>query len=201
VAPKTGKNLASSDIDQSLVKALAHPLRQRVFTMLSERVASPSELATELGEPLGNVAYHVQVLNGLGCLELVSTTPVRGAVEHHYRAVKRPFFDDAQWARLPQGLRNSISGGVLADIWEDVRDALTAGTFARRDDAHLSRMNLVLDEQGWVELSDLLNDLLEQAHALQAEAAARLASTKEPIPVTTKLALMHYESAPGAEAP
>lgn len=110
------KTAAATDLDQSLVKALSHPLRQRVFTILSERVASPSELAAELDEPLGNVAYHVQVLNKLGCLELVRTTPVRGAVEHHYRSVKRPFFNDADWAKLPTSLRNSISGGVLATV-------------------------------------------------------------------------------------
>ena len=38
----------------------------------------------------GTVAYHVRTLLQLGLIELVDETRVRGAVEHHYRAVPRP---------------------------------------------------------------------------------------------------------------
>jgi len=51
-----------ADVDQRLIKALGHPLRMSVLAILNARVASPSELAKELGEPLGNVAYHVKIL-------------------------------------------------------------------------------------------------------------------------------------------
>lgn len=72
---------------------------------------------------------------------------------------------------------------------------MKAGTFAERDDFHLSRTNLILDEQGWEELRDMLNELLERVHDLQAESAARLGKSKEAIPVTSRLAIMHYEGA------
>jgi DNA-binding transcriptional ArsR family regulator len=58
----------------------------RALAILTEREASPSELAEELGEPLGNVSYHVRLLHELGLIDLVGTTPRRGAIEHHYRA-------------------------------------------------------------------------------------------------------------------
>ena len=57
--------------DPRLVKALAHPLRFRILTVLDERMASPSELAEELGAPLGNVSYHVRILASLGLIRLV----------------------------------------------------------------------------------------------------------------------------------
>jgi hypothetical protein len=47
-------------------------------------VASPSELPDALGEPLGNVSYHVRILRELDCIELVRTEPRRGALEHFY---------------------------------------------------------------------------------------------------------------------
>lgn len=47
-------------------------------------VASPSEIAERLVEPLGNVSYHVKVLCRAGLLELAREAPVRGAVEHFY---------------------------------------------------------------------------------------------------------------------
>ncbi len=73
-------------VDQRLIKALGHPVRMRVLDILNARVASPSELAKELGEPLGNVAYHVKILEETGSIELVRTAPVRGALEHFYGA-------------------------------------------------------------------------------------------------------------------
>jgi DNA-binding transcriptional ArsR family regulator len=75
-----------ASVDPRLIKALGHPVRVRALAILNERVASPSELAEELGEALGNVAYHVKVLEENGAIELVRTAPVRGALEHFYRA-------------------------------------------------------------------------------------------------------------------
>jgi DNA-binding transcriptional ArsR family regulator len=72
--------------EQRLIKALGHPVRIRALQVLNTRVASPSELARELDEPLGNVAYHVKILEENDAIELVRTAPVRGALEHFYRA-------------------------------------------------------------------------------------------------------------------
>jgi DNA-binding transcriptional ArsR family regulator len=75
--------------DQRLARALSHPLRVRILEILSERVASPNDLATELGVDLGHIAYHTRTLDRCGCLELVDTAQRRGATEHFYRAADR----------------------------------------------------------------------------------------------------------------
>src|SRR5688500_18924529 len=100
-------------IDQRLVKALGHPLRAQILTVLNERVASPNELAQETGEPLGNVSYHVRLLADLDCVELVRTEPRRGAVEHYYRATVPPWLDKSAWKSLPKSLRSSVSSSAL----------------------------------------------------------------------------------------
>ena len=79
------------------------------MTLLNERVASPSELADELGEPLGNVSYHMRRLAELECIELVRTTPVRGALEHHYRATARPVFGDLPAFVTETGFHNALN--------------------------------------------------------------------------------------------
>ena len=66
-----------------MVKAFAHPLRLEILRELGSR-ASPTELARQLGAPLGSVSYHVRVLADLGALELVDQAPRRGAIEHYY---------------------------------------------------------------------------------------------------------------------
>ena len=137
-------------------------LRAHVLAILNERVSSPNQMAEELGEPLGNVSYHVKALLELQCIELVSTTPRRGAVEHFYRAIERPYFSERDWNRLPRSLRRAISDVGLQLIWDDVADAIDGGTFEARTDRHLSRYPLVLDERGWEELGELLTGLFEQ---------------------------------------
>src|SRR5215207_2028461 len=120
---KTAAKPASShadEFDSRIVRALSHPVRHRVLVALNERVASPKELAAELGEPLGNVSYHTRVLAQLGCIELVSTTQRRGALEHYYRAVMRPYFDDAAWARIPVSTRRALFDQDLEHLWQDV---------------------------------------------------------------------------------
>jgi len=72
--------------DPRVAKALAHPLRVQALAVLERAESSPSQIASELGAPLGNVSYHVRELFRLGLIELVRTAPRRGAVEHFYRA-------------------------------------------------------------------------------------------------------------------
>jgi DNA-binding transcriptional ArsR family regulator len=50
-----------------------------------ERALSPSHLAEEMDEPLGNVSYHVRQLVNEKVLVMTDTKPRRGAVEHFYR--------------------------------------------------------------------------------------------------------------------
>ena len=122
-----------------MAKALAHPLRVQLLTALNEGVASPNELAKRLDEPLTNVSYHVRMLHDLGCIELVDTEPRRGALEHYYRAIVRPFFADRDWKKLPKNTRGSISDTVLQLVWDDTADAIKTGIFDERENRHLSR--------------------------------------------------------------
>jgi DNA-binding transcriptional ArsR family regulator len=185
-------------VDRRLAKALSHPLRAHVLTILNERVASPNEIANELEEPLGNVSYHVKTLAEMGCIELVRTEPRRGAIEHFYRAVIRPFFSDKDWKRLPASARQGISDATLQLIWEDTSDALTAGTFDNRHDRHLSRNPLVLDDQGWEQVNQLLIEMMDRVVEIETESAKRLAGDGQP-GFNTKMVLMHFESSGSAE--
>lgn len=173
------KRQTTSAVDSRLAKALAHPLRVQLLAALNEGVASPNELAKRLGEPLTNVSYHVRMLHDLGCIELVETEPRRGALEHYYRAIVRPFFGERDWKKLPKNARGSISDAVLQLVWEDASEAIKSGQFDERDDRHLSRTVLALDEQGWDDLQEVLADALDRAMEIQAESASRVSKTDD----------------------
>jgi DNA-binding transcriptional ArsR family regulator len=180
-------------VDPRLAKALAHPLRARILVVLNERVASPNEIAEMLGEALPNVSYHVRTLSDLDCIALVRTAQRRGATEHYYRALKRPFFSDREWKRLPASARQALADTTLQMIWDDVSEAIDAGTLSARHDMHVSRSALLLDERGWGELTDALAALLDEAERIGARSAARLEKSREE-GIPSKLALMHFET-------
>ena len=185
-------------ITQQLAKALAHPLRVRILSSLHKGISSPNQLAQELGEPLGNVSYHVKTLLEYDCVELVKTEPRRGAVEHFYRATDRAFLSDSDWAKIPASARKGISGSILESIGQSATDAMAEGTIESRKDSHLSDTPLVLDEKGWKDLNKVLADTVKRAGEVQKEAAGRLGKDEDGI--ATKLAIMHFE-VPAAEKP
>src|SRR6188472_4187936 len=156
-------------VDQRIMKALSHPLRVRMLTLLNQKVASPSELADELDEPHGNVSYHMRFLADLKMVKLVRTEPRRGAVEHYYEALEPPLVSDEDCAQLPVTLRRSLSDSTLTNIARDLKRAGEAGGFDR-DNIHVSRVALTLDQQGWDELSGLLSQLLQRAREVQEQA-------------------------------
>jgi DNA-binding transcriptional ArsR family regulator len=191
------------ELDSNIVKALSHPLRMRILTRLNEGVASPNEMAKEFEESLPLVSYHVRILRELDCIELVRTTPRRGAIEHHYRALTRPFLDDDDWASLPPSARKAVSNTVLSKLLGDVRTAVAAGTFDERADRHLSYAPLMLDEQGWRGLGDRLGEVLAWAIEEQAVSAGRLQDDESGGPeVRARLSLLAYSAPPaGSESP
>lgn len=160
--------------DQRIIQALSHPLRHRILQELNVRVASARELAEDLEEPIGNVAYHIKVLARIGAIEEVKTEPVRGALQHFYRATMRPWFDDEMWAELPIPARRAIFGEILQDIWSDVVAAYEEGKLDH-DTTHITRTWADLDQRAYDEVVDLLNSVVERVLELHAEAAPRLA--------------------------
>jgi len=183
-------------LDERLAKALSHPLRQRILQRLNEGgIKSPNELSQELGDPLGNVSYHVRILRELDCVELVRTEQRRGALEHYYKATAQPWLDDKQWARLPAAFRRKTLGRTLSEILESASDASQTGGFDDPE-ATVARVPLELDEQGWRDLVKLLNDTLDAAVKIQAESQDRQGKPgTEGAPVRTELGLLHFRRA------
>jgi DNA-binding transcriptional ArsR family regulator len=179
-------------ITQQLAKALAHPLRVRILTSLHKGISSPNQLSQELGEPLGNVSYHVKTLLEYDCVELVKTEPRRGAVEHFYRATERAFFSDSDWAKIPASARKGISGVILEAIGTDSTKALVAGSIDAHTDSHLSRTPLIVDKQGWDEITAMLAETLNRAIEIQEQAASRLAEG-DAESISTMLGILHFE--------
>jgi len=172
-----------------IAKALAHPLRARILQRLGERVASPADLADELGTPLGVISYHVRMLRDYDCVELVRTEPRRGALQHFYRATARPNLEPDQWRNLPSGLRRELSGESLDGLVVELGRAADAGAL-EDPDVLLQRCSFELDDRAVKKLNKLLAKTIEQARQIGAESAARGGGA-----APTELALLHFRRA------
>jgi DNA-binding transcriptional ArsR family regulator len=159
-------------------------------------VASPSELADALGEPLGNVSYHVRILRELDCIELVRTEPRRGALEHFYRARVSPWLNDEQWAELPANFRRTTLARTLSEILEAAATAARQGGFDGPE-RHVSRVALAVDHRGRIEIAALLAETREAALRIHAASVGRHAERGpgSPPPIATELALIHLRHA------
>src|SRR6201991_4980857 len=159
--------------DPRLVKGLAHPLRIHILRVLESRVASPSEIAEEMGAPLGNVSSHVRFRARVVLIELTSTKPRRGAVEHYYRAVGRVSVTDQAWAQVPDVVKNGMISATLDQAGRVIGAAASKGGF-NRSDAVVARREMLLDEQGFAELASELNGVLERIKEIERDSAKRL---------------------------
>ncbi|MGD9735652.1 MAG: ArsR/SmtB family transcription factor [Solirubrobacterales bacterium] len=176
-------------LDPHLVRALAHPLRVQILEVLNERQASPNELMEILGYPLGNVAYHTRVLEKCGCIELISTERRRGAIEHFFRAKPRSYIGHQDWRKVPRSIRSEVSGASLEAFVDRAIDALEAGTIDDREETTLSWTTMAVDELGWNQATEVLEEAMARLQAVHEQSRKRLELTgEEPIPIVTGVA-------------
>lgn len=163
-------------LDSTLGAIVSHPLRTHCLVILSERVASPNEIANELGEEVSHVAYHVKVLRECGCIELVDTAARRGATEHYYRGIQRPHLSDEEFAALSLEERQDFVRLIIQFGLADAARSLNTYSFGKRPDHHISRLPGTVDEQGWEELRDIAANALDRSIEAIAASGERMAA-------------------------
>jgi len=116
------------------VKALSHPLRTTILSLLHERAATVSELAVALERPKSTVAHHVKVLHEAGLVQVVRTRRVRAIEERFYGRTARMFYVAVE--RSPDGealprdfndfevaARESVAAHREGKLWGFIRHA------------------------------------------------------------------------------
>lgn len=192
--PPESRAPKGQQIDQNLVRALAHPMRVRILEALQGRTASPTELAHRFRESLGVVSYHTNALLDVECIEQVRTQPKRGTIEHFYAARPRSFIGHQDWRKAPLSVRGGVTSEALRTFVAKVGAALDADTIDGRDDTTLNWMPITVDERGWRETAEILDRALRDLMQVATASRERLGG-EDGIPVVTALAA--FESPPG----
>src|SRR3954447_26003893 len=164
---------------ENRIKAMSHPLRAALLRILADRTASPAEMARELDEELSNVSYHTKQLVGFDCAELVSTRPVRGALEHFYRATERHLIDTEEWDELEPLVAEDLVCEFMQKTLDDFVVSARAGIIGTDADFHLTRTLHVLDEEGMKEALEAHERARMEVVEIEARSAARMVESGE----------------------
>ncbi|GAA4448118.1 hypothetical protein GCM10023148_54190 [Actinokineospora soli] len=151
------------------MRALAHPLRMRILTLLTGSAMSAAEVARELGGTQANISYHLRKLFDAGLLDMVEEVPIRGGVAKRYR--HRP--------RGPR-LDPTPDRAMLTELTR--RSALRAAHGTAAD------AELWVDPELWQETVDAVRALNDRLHR-----AARPAHTPGTVRVSTTISLFEME--------
>jgi hypothetical protein len=82
---------------------------------------------------------------------------------------------------------------MLRSMFEDIEEAVKSGTMDDAEDRHLSRTPMVVDRQGWEEVSKLLSETLDRVFKIQAESSERLSGTGGES-IHSKVEMLHFRS-------
>lgn len=164
---------------ENRIKAMSHPLRATILRILVERTASPAEISRELDEELSNVSYHTKQLVEFECAELVSTRPVRGALEHFYRATERHLLVMEEWEELDPIMAEDLVCEFMQKILDDFVASARAGIIGSDENFHLTRTPLVLDDEGLQEALEAHERLRLEILEIEARSAERMVESGE----------------------
>jgi DNA-binding transcriptional ArsR family regulator len=108
----------------SQVKAIGHPLRTTILSLLHERAATVSEVAVALDRPKSTVAHHVKVLTEAGLVRVVRTRRVRAIEERFYGRTARMFYvtveRNADGDQMPRDFNDfEVAAGESAAAYRD----------------------------------------------------------------------------------
>lgn len=106
------------------IRALAHPLRQRILNLLVDAPYTNKQLASALNVSPPRLHFHVRELHSAGLIEIVSEQHKGGVVEKYYRATARV-------VRLNSGLSQVVSDEELLETTLDAvrQEYIRANTY------------------------------------------------------------------------
>lgn len=162
-----------SEVDPVL-RALGHPTRLRMLTMMWSGPMSAASLAAELGISHGLASQHLRTLDRAGLVELAEVRPKRGGRERLYRTVKGS----------PLSERTDAQPLLVEAMIANLRRRV--GDWRPHSAAAVSDADLWLTPKDWLDTRKRLHDLTAEMHD-----RARPPHTPGTVPVG--LSLMAFE--------
>jgi DNA-binding transcriptional ArsR family regulator len=180
-------------VDMQLVRALVNPTRIRILDALAEGAASPCELAETLGERVSIVRYHVTVLRSTGCIHQVEAEQSGPAAERSYQLAPEatPTRHIAPGRLMRSGFGHPPAAVVRSIVERGMSNPGTDIFGSGRD--QLSCASIVVDAQGWREISTMIAKAVNRISIAHEKSAQRLSDSGEK-GISATIAVASFES-------
>lgn len=166
-------------VDRRVLSGMANSLRTQILVILNERMASATEIALDLGLPFHKVNYQVGVLKKANAIREVGGLQVRGATERFYSATTRVCIDREEWPTIGKSVKGNLRASLLETIIDEAAGAISDDVYDSLEEAHMSWIPMILDGEGWTELTAILKQSMEDIVDLQERAKQRLSDQDE----------------------
>ena len=179
--------LPNMSLEVSSLRALAHPIRLRILSLLTGTALSAAEIAREFGITQANASYHVRTLAAAGYLEEVGEENIRGGVAKRYAHVPGAKGE----GQHEPGVRDTEAHAL---VYQAVAEELV-----RRSRHFTTGWQLMTDAELWVDPDDW-----KHAIRLVSEAAELLHRRAHPprtdgtVHVNATLAMFEMAEAPAS---
>ena len=162
---------------QAALRAMAHPVRLQIMSLLTGAPMTAAEVARELGLTHANASYHLRTLHSAGMIVAAGEEKIRGGVAKRYR------YDAARdrASETPEEKRALFT--VLGD--ELIRRA-ASGRFTGK--SLLGDGDFWVDPAKWLEIRTKMRALVDELHT-----AARPPRSPGTIRTSTTVALFEME--------
>ncbi len=132
------------------LRAMADPLRIRIYEALTGKPKTATQVGEELDEPAPKAHYHVRELERVGLVRLVETRERGGILEKYYRAVARGL-------RVPPSVLQQTPADEVAETMNEILDSFISGyktamsrLIARKDTDFAANMMSLSHDSLWV---------------------------------------------------
>jgi DNA-binding transcriptional ArsR family regulator len=144
------------------LRAIAHPVRLRIVSLLTGVALNATEVAQRLGITQANASYHLRLLERAGLVVMVEEKRIRGGRSRRFRHLAQPLAR-ARDGIAPEGLRSARAGV----------DRVLAAELIRRGRDRIDGPAVITDAELWVTPPawEAFVDALREA-ALELHAAA-----------------------------
>jgi DNA-binding transcriptional ArsR family regulator len=173
------RNESGKTIEEAVSHSMGHRMRIEVLAALHEGLATASELAKVIHQPLSLLTYHIDELLKSGAIAIAYTQMVGSIEQNVYCVVRLPFFTDEDWRGMTPQERQVTSALVLQAAMAEALASLWAGKFHSDLRVMVAWNRIALDKQGREDLSDEQARSWRRIEEIETEATARLTDLGE----------------------
>lgn len=170
----------SRGVEDSVSFSLGHRLRIEIRAALHEGPSTASQLAKIVGQPRGNLDYHLKEMLKDGSIDIAKTVKAGNMEQHYYSVVKLPYFSNKDVAAMSVEDRQALYAMIAQAATAEALASLWSGKMVKDPRVFVAWNRINLDKQGRDELADEEAESWRRKHAIEAESANRRAETGEP---------------------